>query len=80
MEPAKITLMHHTAKKPDGSYVDDPVIVKIAKLALILADKDTDMDTKLLCLKACERMGFITEEESKQLLFYKGTLESFWDD
>lgn len=71
---------HHTAKKPDGSYVDDPVIIKIAKLVLILADRDTDLETKRLCVKACERMGYITEEESRQLLFYKGMLEGFWDD
>ena len=38
MEPAKITPMYHTAKEPDGSYIDEPRIVKVAMLALILTD------------------------------------------
>ena len=32
-----------TANKPDKNYIEDPNIVKVAKLALILADKDTDI-------------------------------------
>ena len=42
MEPAKITLMHHTAKVPDGSYIDEPKVVKIAMLALYLTDDIVD--------------------------------------
>ena len=42
MENAKITLMHHTAKVPDGSYIDEPKVVKIAMLALYLTDDIVD--------------------------------------
>lgn len=74
MESAKITLMHHTAKVPDGSYVDEPKVVKIAMLGLILTDDNVDEYEKQLCVKAVERLGFITEEEGRQLLFYRGRL------
>ena len=67
----------HTANKPDGNYIEDPQIVKVAKLALILADKDIDVDEKLLCVKAAERFGYITEVEAKQLLLYRAELEEF---
>ena len=33
---------------------EDPVVIKIARLALILADKDYDTGTKQLCIKAAE--------------------------
>lgn len=69
-----------TAKKPDENYIRDPKIVKIAKLALILADKDTDIETKYLCVKALERFEYITKEEATQLLLYRTDLERFFDD
>ena len=69
----------HTANKPDWNYIEEPKIVKVAKLALILADKDTDIDEKLLCVKAAERFGYITSEEAKQLLLYRAELEGFMD-
>ena len=80
MEPAKITLMHHTAKKPDGSYIEDPGIVKVAKLVLILASDEVDIDEKRLCLMAAERFGIVTEEEARQLMFYRSALEGFMND
>ena len=67
----------HTANKPDGNYIEDPQIVKVAKLALILADKETGIDEKLLCVKAAERFGYITSEEATQLLLYRTELEGF---
>ena len=67
----------HTAKKPDGNYIEDPQIIKVAKLALILADKDTDIEEKLLCVRVAERYGYITDEEAKQLLLYRAELEGF---
>lgn len=70
---------NHTANKPDGNYIDDPQIVKVAKLTLILADKDTAIDEKLLCVKVAERYGYITSEEAKQLLLYRAELEGFLD-
>ncbi|MBR3247111.1 MAG: hypothetical protein IKG03_01785 [Clostridiales bacterium] len=70
----------HTAKKPDKNYVENPAIVKVAKLALILADKDTDIDTKCLCVKALEIFEYITPEEATQLLMYRTNLERFFDD
>ena len=67
----------HTARQPDENYIEDPAIVKVAKLALILADKDTDIGTKRLCVKALERFEYITPEEATQLLFYRTELERF---
>ena len=74
MESAKITLMHHTAKVPDGSYIDEPKVVKIAMLALYLTDDTVDEDEKQLCAMACQRLGFITEEERIQLLLFRDRL------
>ena len=76
MARAEVTRIH-TARKPDENYIEDPAIVKVAKLALILADKDTDVETKRLCVKALERFEYITSEEATQLLFYRTELERF---
>lgn len=70
----------HTAAMPDENYVEDPKIVKIAKLVLILTDKDTDMDIKQCCLRLAVRMGHITETEAKQLALYKGELENYREE
>ena len=78
MARAEVTRIH-TARKPDENYIEDPVIVKVAKLALILADKDTELETKRLCVMAALRMGYITEEEARQLLLYRKMLEDFGD-
>ena len=76
MTSAKVTRIP-TAKKPDENYIEAPVIVKIAKLALILADKDTDIETKRLCVMAAMRMEYITREEANQLLLYRVELEKY---
>ena len=76
MENAEVTRIP-TARKPDENYIKDPVIVKVAKLALILADKETDVETKRLCVIAAMRMEYITEEEARQLLLYRTMLEDF---
>lgn len=70
----------HTAKKPDENYIADPAIVKIAKLALTLANKDIDLETRCMCVKALERFEYITSEEATQLLMYRTELEKFFDD
>lgn len=69
----------HLVNKPDGNYIEDPAIVKVAKLALILADNDIDTESKLLCLKAAERFGYITAEEATQLFMYRTDLERMTD-
>ena len=76
MAKAEVTRIP-TARKPDGNHIEDPVIVKIAKLALILADKDTDLETKRLCVMAAMRMRYITREEANQLLLYRVELEEY---
>ena len=78
MENAKVTGIH--PRKPDENYIEDPVIVKIAKLGIILSDKDTDLKTKLLCVKAAERMEYITKEQATQLLLYRTELENFFEE
>ena len=69
----------HTTKEPDGTYIDDPRIVKIAKMAIILSDKNTDLETRRLCVYALRRIECITDEELSQLLFYRTELEKFKD-
>ena len=65
---------------PIDRTVKDPKIVKIAKLAIILSDKDTDLDTKICNLKIAVRMGYITEEEARQLMLYRTTLENYFEE
>lgn len=66
-----------TARKPDENYIPDPTIVKVAKLILILTDKDTDPETKQLCAAAAMRMNYLSEEEARQLLLYRTALEDY---
>ena len=79
MESAKITPMHHTAKEPDGTYIDEPRIVKVAMLGLILTDDNVEEREKVGCVNIARRLGFITEEEGRQLLFYRGRLKEIRD-
>lgn len=60
--------------------VKEPKIVKIAKLSIILSDKDTDIETKIYSVKTAVRMGYITEEEARQLLMFRSTLENYFDE
>lgn len=76
MTSAKVTGIP-IAKKPDENYIDDPKIVKIAMLSLILTDKNTDYEIRRLSVYAALRMGYITEEEANQLLLYRAQLEEY---
>ncbi len=76
MTNAKVTRIP-TAIKPDENYIDDPKIVKIAMLSLILTDKNTDYEIKRLSVMAALRMKYITEEEANQLLLYRTQLEEY---
>jgi len=66
-------------KTPVNGGVKEPKIVKIAKLAIILSDRGTDIDTKVGCIKAALRMGYITEEEATQLTMFRTTLENYFE-
>jgi len=59
------------------SIHDDPKIVKIAKLVLLLTDKNTDNDTKIGCIKLDIKNGIITNEEAIQLLTWLPDLQDF---
>ena len=76
MTNAKVTRIP-TARNPDENYIDDPKIVKIAMLSLILTDKNTDYEIKRLSVMAALRMKYITEEEANQLLLYRTQLEDY---
>ena len=76
MTSAKVTRIP-TARKLDENYIDDPKIVKIAMLSLILTDKNTDYEIRRLSVYAALRMGYITEEEANQLLLYRAQLEDY---
>lgn len=60
--------------------VDDPQIIKIAKLTLILADKSVDEGTKRGCLNLAVRMGYISKTDAAMLSLYRSELESFMED
>lgn len=57
--------------------VVEPKIVRVAKLALILADSNTEPADKLACIQVGIRMGFLTKEEAVYLQMYTPELESF---
>ena len=59
---------------------DEPKIVKVAKLALILADNDIELKDKLCGVQVSIRMGYITKEEGAQLLAYRPELEELMRD
>ena len=62
----------HTAS---ANATPDPKLIKLAKLAVVLADKEVSDDTKLTCVRLAVRTGIVTEEEGNQLLLYKAELE-----
>ena len=76
MANAKVTSIP-IARKPDENHIEDPKIIKIATLSLILTDKNTDYEIKRLSVMAALRMGYITEEEANQLLLYRVELEEY---
>ena len=57
--------------------VDDPRVVKIAKLAIIMASSDTDLRDKYLSIKLAIKQGVLTEDEGAALLAYRLDLEDF---
>lgn len=59
---------------------DEPKIVKVAKLALILADNNIEPKDKLCSIQVAIRMGYITKEEGAQLLAYRSELEELVRD
>lgn len=59
------------------SIQDDPKIVKIAKLVLILVDKTTETSDKVTCIKMDIANGLITNEEALQLLAWLPELQEF---
>ena len=64
-------------KKAD---VEEPKVVKVAKLAITLADSTIDIDTKICCIKVGIRMGFLTESEAAQLQMSITDLKNFREE
>ena len=62
------------------AVVDEPKIVKIAKLVLLLMDKTVSRDTKVGCIKLDIQNGLITQGEALDLLVYLPELEEFISD
>lgn len=48
--------------------MEDPNIIKIAKLALIIADKNTPFEDKNMCVKLSVKQGVITSDDGYHLL------------
>ena len=64
----------------DPNAVEEPKIVKVAKLALILADKYVEDTTKLACLRLGVKVGIVTEKEATELLLHKDELVALMSD
>lgn len=64
----------------DPNTFEDPKIVKISKLALILADKNIDEDTKLACLRLSAKTGIVTNSEAVELLLHMSELVDMMND
>lgn len=62
-----------TKNDPDS----DPNIIRVAKLALILANKEASDIDKLACIKLGILTGFLTEQEGAQLFAYRDVLADF---
>ena len=60
--------------------LDEPKVIKVAKLALILADSDIELKDKLCSVQVAIRMGYITKAEGAQLLAYRPELEELMRD
>jgi len=58
---------------------EDPKIIRVAKLALMVSSKDLTADDKLCCIQAGIRAGIITKEEAAQFRLYMSELENFLD-
>lgn len=79
-QTANIQATEVKATAVEAANIEDPDIVKIAKLALILADKATDAETKGCCIQVGIRLGFITKEEAAQLSMFTADLEQYAED
>ena len=75
---AEITRLGNVSPAPTHEEsVEEPKVVRIAKLALILADKSVDDIDKAICIQVGLRTGFLTEEEAESLLAYREEIENF---
>jgi len=92
MRPVEVTNLCSTAKTPaitpatevkasvSRTIAEEPKIVKVAKLGLVLADKSVDPLTKRCCVKAAYRVGTLTNEECTQLMMFIDELERFLEE
>ena len=64
----------------ETSSCDDAKIVKLAKLILILTDKNTDDSTKAGCLKLAIKQDTISLEEALDLAVSLPTLQNFMEE
>lgn len=56
---------------------DEPKIVKIAKLVLLLTDNSVEYDTKVGCILIDIQNGLITQKEAMELVIYLPELQDF---
>jgi len=59
--------------------VEDPKVIKIAKLAMIVADPKVELKDKYICIKIAIKQGTITEEEGAIFIAYRPELTDFAD-
>ena len=73
----KIPALFNTTEMSKAMEIDDPKVIKLAKLALIVASSDTELKEKYICIKLAIKQGTITEDEGAMLLAYRPDLEDF---
>ena len=81
MKPAEITTLRPvTATTTPADPAMDSKVLRIAKLALILADKESDPRDKVMCVKLSVRQGILTEEKATELLAHRSEIETFMEE
>lgn len=59
------------------SLILEPRVVEIAKLGVIIANPNVSTHTKIVCIDIGVKLGWLTEDEARQLIDYTQSIISF---
>ena len=59
------------------SLILEPKVVEIAKLGIIIASPNVSVHTKTVCIDIGVRLGWLTEDEARQLIDYTQSIMNF---
>lgn len=57
--------------------MEEPKVIKFAKLVICMTDREVDTDTKVFCIRDALRNSLISEEEAIELLLRKEELDNY---